>query len=124
MSFITGLIYVLLPMASTSRDLINFPCSDIHRLKVSQITWGCIEIYTLLFFFHLRKEMAQEDNSNYMCNNFILPAAVLERFYFKCSQPVQRKAVEYGNAFVHLVSHPCSFEFQIMKPIALALFPE
>lgn len=44
--------------------------------------------------------------------------------YLKGSQPAQRKTVEYGNLFIHLVSHPCSFEFQIMKPIALVLFPE
>lgn len=43
---------------------------------------------------------------------------------FKGIQPVQRKTVEYGNVFIHLVSHPCSFEFQIMKPIALVLFSE
>lgn len=75
--FITGLIWVLLSMTSTSRYLISLWCSDTHRQKVRQIAWDTA-IPSVLFLFHLRKGTTQEDCSNYMCSNFILPAAVSE----------------------------------------------
>lgn len=97
-------------------------------LRHSDRKWGRLHrtLKFYLFFSSFISERKWHKNTTVTTCLITLFCQLLSQkmLYFKGSQPVQRKAVEYGNVFIHLVSHPCSFEFQIMKPIALVLFPE
>lgn len=123
LSFITGFIWVLLPMASSSRYLISLWCSDIHGQKVRQTAWD-MAIPSLFSSFISERERHKKTAVTTCVVILFCELLSQKMLDFKGIQPVQRKTVEYGNVFIHLVSHPCSFEFQIMKPIALVLFSE
>lgn len=123
LSFITGFIWVLLPIASSSRYLISLWCSDIHGRKVRQTAWDTAN--PSLFSSFISERERHKKTAVTTCVVILFCQLLSQKMLdFKGIQPVQRKTVEYGNVFIHLVSHPCSFEFQIMKPIALVLFPE